>query len=90
VKFLRWMEANTRTGWFVNDLQRHPLAYHAFKHASHALLFHHFVQHDGPVSIARAFNAADWQYLLGAADISGARVKAYVPFRLCVSQIKPK
>ncbi|MEJ0049929.1 MAG: methyltransferase domain-containing protein [Methylovirgula sp.] len=90
VKFLRWMEANTRIGWFVNDLQRHPLAYHAFKHASHALRFHHFVQHDGPVSIARAFSAADWQHLLGAADISGARVKAYVPFRLCVSQIKPK
>ena len=90
VKFLCWMEANTRVGWFVNDLQRHPFAYHAFKHASHALRFHRFVRHDGPVSIARAFSAADWRYLLGAADISGARVKAYAPFRLCVSQIKPR
>ncbi len=90
VKFLRWMEANARIGWFINDLQRHPIAYHAFKHASHALSFHHFVQHDGPVSIARAFSDADWQNLLRAADIAGAHVKAYMPFRLCVSQFKPK
>ncbi|MDR3407389.1 MAG: methyltransferase domain-containing protein [Methylovirgula sp.] len=90
VKFLRWMEANARIGWFINDLQRHPIAYHAFKHASHALGFHHFVQHDGPVSIARAFSVADWQTLLRTAEIPGARVKAYMPFRLCVSQFKPK
>ncbi len=90
VKFLRWMAANARIGWFVNDLQRHPVAYHAFKQASHALGFHRFVQHDGPVSIARAFSAADWRDLLGAADIAGANIKAYAPFRLCVSQIKPK
>jgi SAM-dependent methyltransferase len=90
VKFLRWMEANARIGWFVNDLLRHPVAYHAFKHASHALRFHHFVQHDGPVSIARAFDVNDWRRLLATAHIADARVKTYVPFRLCVSQIKPK
>ncbi len=90
VKFLRWMEANARIGWFVNDLQRHPVAYHAFKHASRALRFHHFVQHDGPISIARAFSGDDWERLLGAADIGGAHVAPHIPFRLCVSQIKLK
>jgi hypothetical protein len=42
------------------------------------------------VSIARAFDVNDWRHLLTAAHIADARVKAYVPFRLCVSQIKPK
>jgi SAM-dependent methyltransferase len=90
VKFLRWMETNARIGWFVNDLERHPLAYHLFKHASRALGFHHFVQHDGPVSIARAFSASDWRDLLRTADIPNAGVKNYFPFRLCVSRAKAR
>jgi SAM-dependent methyltransferase len=88
IKFLRWMDANARIGWFINDLHRHPLPYHLFKHASRTLGFHHFVQHDGPVSIARAFAPTDWQALLQAADIPDATVKSYFPFRLCVSRLK--
>src|SRR5262249_6314373 len=30
VRFVTWMEANAAIGWFVNDLHRHPLPYHAF------------------------------------------------------------
>ena len=89
VEFLRWMETNARIGWFINDLHRHPVAYHLFKHASRTLGFHHFVQHDGPVSIARAFSPSDWQNLLQTANIPNAVVKSYFPFRLCVSRIKP-
>jgi len=88
VDFVRWMETNTRIGWFINDLYRHPLAYHLFKHASRTLGFHHFVQHDGPISIARAFSPSDWRALLVTAGVTDADIKSYVPFRLCVSRIK--
>ena len=44
VRFIAWMEANAAIAWFVNDLHRHPLPYHAFRIASRALRFHHFVQ----------------------------------------------
>ena len=90
VRFLRWQEDATRIGWFINDLHRHPIAYHAFAQASRLLRMHHFVQHDGPVSIARAFVPGDWQQALGAAGIDGADVRWWVPFRLCVSRVKQR
>lgn len=90
VAFLSWMEANAALGWFVNDLHRHPVPYYGFRALSRMLRFHYFVQHDGPVSIARAFDMADWRRLLEAARIpvSAAEISWRFPFRLCVSRIK--
>jgi SAM-dependent methyltransferase len=80
VRFIAWMEANAAIGWFVNDLHRHPLPYHAFRIASRALRFHHFVQHDGPISIARAFDAHDWRDALAAAGLAHVPAK-WTPVR---------
>jgi len=90
VRFVAWMEANTSIGWFVNDLHRHPLPYHAFRIASRALRFHHFVQHDGPISIARAFDAHDWRDALAAAGLAPGAVdiRPRFPFRLCAARVK--
>jgi 2-polyprenyl-3-methyl-5-hydroxy-6-metoxy-1,4-benzoquinol methylase len=89
VRFVAWMEANAGTAWFVNDLHRHPLPYHVFRFLSRALRFHDFVQHDGPISIARAFNAADWQLILARAGVpaGAAKVRWYFPFRICVERV---
>jgi hypothetical protein len=90
IRFISWMEANAAIGWFVNDLHRHPVPYHLFRVLSRALRFHHFVQHDGPISIARAFTAADWQHVLAAAGVprAEAEVARRFPFRLCVARVK--
>jgi len=88
IEFLAWMEAKARIGWFVNDLHRHVLPYHLFRALSRALRFHEFVQHDGPVSIARAFSAADWNRLLETANVPAADIRRRFPFRLCVSRVK--
>jgi SAM-dependent methyltransferase len=90
IRFISWMEANATIGWFVNDLHRHPIPYHLFRVLSRALRAHHFVQHDGPVSIARAFNAGDWQHVLKAAGVALAEAKVVrrFPFRLCVARVK--
>jgi 2-polyprenyl-3-methyl-5-hydroxy-6-metoxy-1,4-benzoquinol methylase len=89
VRFVVWMEANAGTAWFVNDLHRHPLPYHVFRFLSRALRFHDFVQHDGPISIARAFNAADWRLILARAGVpaGAAKVRWYFPFRICVERV---
>lgn len=89
-RFLSWMEANTRLGWFVNDLHRHPLPYHFFRHLAKLVGFHRFVQHDGPVSIARAFATSDWHRLLSQANIPHHDVEIawMVPFRLTVGRLK--
>ena len=90
VRFLRWMEANARVGWFVNDLHRHPLPYHFFRHLARLARLHPFVQHDGPVSIARAFAPDDWRRLIAEAgiDASAVEVRWRVPFRLTVERLR--
>ncbi len=91
VRFLQWMEARATVGWFVNDLYRHPFAFHGFGLLARLMGWHRFVRHDGPVSIARAFVPADWQALIARAGLEGANVtvRRRFPFRLCVERIKP-
>jgi len=86
VRFLRHMQEVARIGWFVNDLERHPVAYHLFRHAADWLRYHRFVRHDGPVSIQRAFVAHEWSELLERADIPAHStcIRREMPFRLTV------
>ncbi|HWJ17528.1 MAG TPA: methyltransferase domain-containing protein [Geobacterales bacterium] len=90
VRFIRWMEENARIGWFINDIERHPLPYYFLKVAFWATRRHRFMRHDGPVSIASAFKKEDWVRLLKEAGVpeGAARVESWTPFRLCVSRVK--
>ncbi|WP_158745389.1 methyltransferase domain-containing protein [Acidisphaera sp. L21] len=87
VAFLQWMERHARYGWFINDLHRHAVPYHGFRLLSWVMRWHRFVQHDGPVSIARAFRRAEWQRLLAEAGVPG-EVRWVFPFRLCVGRLR--
>lgn len=90
MRFLRWMEDRATTGWFVNDLHRHALPYRTFGPLASALRLHPFVCHDGPVSFARAFVAADWRRLLRVAEVpeGEATIQPWTPFRLCVGRVR--
>jgi SAM-dependent methyltransferase len=90
IRILSWMEANAAIGWFVNDLRRSALAYHLFYVTSRVLGFHEFVRNDGPISIACAFDVADWRRLLDSAGIprAAAKISKAFPYRLCVSRLK--
>jgi SAM-dependent methyltransferase len=90
VGFLSWLERTAAIGWFVNDLHRHELPYRFFTLASRAMRMHRFVQHDGPVSIARSFKSPDWLRLLAAAGVpmGAAELRWWMPFRLCVKRIR--
>jgi len=90
VRFIRWMEQNAAVGWFINDLSRARIPYHLFGWFARAAGLHPFVQHDGPVSFARAFRASDWRGLcagagLGEGDVA---IRGWKPARLCVSRNK--
>jgi SAM-dependent methyltransferase len=89
-RFLRWMEDNSTTGWFINDLSRAATPYYLFKLFARLARMHPGVQHDGPVSIRRAFAARDWRELNAAAGISAEHVTiaGWKPARLCVSRRK--
>jgi hypothetical protein len=90
IRFISWMEANAAIGWFVNDLRRNALPYYLFYVTSRVLRFHEFVRHDGPISIACAFEVGDWQRLLDSAGIprAAAKISRASPYRLCVSRFK--
>ena len=90
VRFIRWMEETARIGWFINDIERHPLPYYFIKAAFWATRRHRFMRHDGPVSIASAFKRKDWVHILQEAGLpqGAAPIEAWTPFRLCVSRIK--
>ncbi len=91
VRFLRWMEAQARHGWFINDLHRHALPYHAVKYAIPLVSRNPSIRHDAPLSVARAFTSADWRGLLDAAGIPAGQTRLawFFPFRYCVGRSKP-
>jgi len=89
VAFLAFMQREARLGWFVNDLHRHRLAHLGWPLLARIARWHPIVRHDGRVSIARGFVAADWRALLAAAGVADARVVRRFPFRLCVERRCP-
>jgi 2-polyprenyl-3-methyl-5-hydroxy-6-metoxy-1,4-benzoquinol methylase len=88
IRFLRFMEAEARVGWMVNDLLRHRLAHFGFPIIARAMRWHEIVRHDGQLSIARGFRPDEWPPLLAAAGILEAHVVRRFPFRLCVERTR--
>jgi SAM-dependent methyltransferase len=90
VAFIQWMERTATRGWFIGDLHRHAIPLHAFGLLARLAGWHRFVQHDGPVSIARSFRREDWRRLLAAAgnEAAAADIRWHMPFRLCVSRLR--
>jgi len=90
VRFLRWMEATARRGWFVNDLHRQALPYWVFSGVAAVAGWHPFVMHDGPVSIQRSFVKEDWQRMCAEAGLAADAVAivAHRPGRLCAERLR--
>ena len=88
VAFLRFMEAEARAGWLVNDLHRHGFAYTGWPLLAGLMRWHSIVRHDGHLSIARSYRPREWPPLLAEAGVKGARVFRAFPFRLCVEKLR--
>lgn len=88
--FLRFMEAESHVGWFVNDLHRHLFAFLGFPLLAAAMRWHPIVRHDGKLSIARSFRREEWQTLIAHAgiDAHAVRIIRRFPFRLCVERLR--
>src|SRR3546814_4044290 len=75
VRFLRWMDATARIGWFVNDLRRSRAAHALFGVGTAPAPWHSFTRQDGLPSITRDFVEEDWkrhQQQAGNADARDA------------------
>jgi 2-polyprenyl-3-methyl-5-hydroxy-6-metoxy-1,4-benzoquinol methylase len=88
IAFLRFMDAEARAGWFINDLHRHGFAYMGYPLLATLMRWHPIVRHDGRLSIARSYRPAEWPPILAEAGVTGAAVERHFPFRLCVSKLR--
>jgi trans-aconitate methyltransferase len=90
IAFLRWVDGRARRGWFIVDLHRNALPFQVFRVVSHVAGWHSFVQHDGPVSIARSFRMEDWHRYVALAGlpVSEIEIRWHVPFRISASRIR--
>lgn len=86
--FMHFMNREARRGWFINDLHRHGASYLGYPLLAHLMHWHPIVRHDGQLSIARSYRPAEWRGLLDAANIAGAKIQRWFPFRLCVSKVQ--
>jgi len=84
VEMLKWMKENSLKGFFINDLQRHPIAYHSIKTLSRLFSRSYLVKNDGPVSVLRGFHKNEWQRLLAQAGIERYSIEWRWAFRYLV------
>jgi 2-polyprenyl-3-methyl-5-hydroxy-6-metoxy-1,4-benzoquinol methylase len=84
VDMLHWMKQNAGMGFFINDLQRHPFAYHSIKMLTKLFSGSYLVKNDGPISVLRGFHKNEWQHLMAGASIEHYSIRWRWAFRYLV------
>ncbi len=82
---LRWMQQNATVGFFINDLQRHPLAYHAIKMLTRLFSKSYLVKNDAPLSVARGFHKKEWEQICAGAGINAFTIQWQWAFRYLIT-----
>jgi 2-polyprenyl-3-methyl-5-hydroxy-6-metoxy-1,4-benzoquinol methylase len=72
VKMLHWKKEQSNLGFFINDLERNPLAYHSIRLITKWISSSYLVQNDAPISVTRGFSRKDWSAILDTAALSGS------------------
>ena len=90
ITMLQWMKRNSTLGFFINDLHRHPLAYHFIKLATNLFSKSYLVKNDAPLSVLRGFKKMEWENIFSNAAIKNYTIKWKWAFRyLIVSPLSP-
>jgi 2-polyprenyl-3-methyl-5-hydroxy-6-metoxy-1,4-benzoquinol methylase len=79
-----FLERNTRSGFVINDLQRHWLAYYGVHIITHLLNGSYLAKNDGPISILRAFKLEELKKLLQKAQVKNFSIKRKLAFRYLI------
>jgi len=68
-EIIAWKYQHSSLGFFINDLHRHPLAYHSIRILSRLFSSSYLVKHDAPLSVRRGFSRSDWKKALEGTGI---------------------
>ncbi len=88
VRILQIMHRLCRRGIIVNDLHRHPAAYHAIKWCTQLLSGSTMVQHDAPVSVLRGFRRRELEELGQLSGVGRLEVERCWAFRFVATALK--
>jgi 2-polyprenyl-3-methyl-5-hydroxy-6-metoxy-1,4-benzoquinol methylase len=69
VALLSTLLQKANLGIVINDLHRHPLAYHSIRLLTKGFSKSPMVVNDAPLSVLRSFSRQDWKNILGQAGI---------------------
>jgi 2-polyprenyl-3-methyl-5-hydroxy-6-metoxy-1,4-benzoquinol methylase len=81
---MRWLAQNSLSGFFINDLHRHPLAYHSIRLLTRVFSKSYLVRHDAPVSVLRSFRKSDWRAIFQKAGLPQPTISWQWAFRYLV------
>lgn len=81
VFMLNWMKTHATLGWFINDLQRHPLAYYSILRLTGWFSRSYLVKNDAPLSVLRGFKRREWSALMMQAGMSNYTIRWKWAFR---------
>jgi len=90
IQMMKWMKANSNLGFFINDLHRHPIAYHFIKITSKLFSSSYLVKNDAPLSVLRGFKKQDWKNILLQAGITNYTIQWKWAFRWLLATCPPK
>jgi len=85
VEMLQWMKTNSTTGFFINDLHRHPLAYNSIKFFTKLFSKSYLVKNDAPLSVLRGFKKTEWQNIFAKAGITNYHIQWKWAFRFLIT-----
>ena len=81
IEIIKWMKTNSKLGFFINDLQRHPVAYYFIKLGSKLFSKSYLVKNDAPISVLRGFKKNEWKNMLHKAGIKSFIIEWKWAFR---------
>jgi 2-polyprenyl-3-methyl-5-hydroxy-6-metoxy-1,4-benzoquinol methylase len=81
VNLLKQLKHQTRYAIIINDLQRHAVSFYAIKWITQLFHFSKIAQHDGPLSVLRAFHKRELLNLLKQAGIDQFKISWHFAFR---------
>ncbi len=85
IQQIQWMQSNCTIGFFINDLHRHPLAYHSIKMITRIFSSSYLVKNDAPLSIARGFKKEEWKIICEQAGLKNYTIQWKWAFRYLVT-----
>jgi 2-polyprenyl-3-methyl-5-hydroxy-6-metoxy-1,4-benzoquinol methylase len=84
VEMMIWMKNNSTLGFFINDLHRHPIAYHFIKMATRIFSKSYLVKNDAPISVLRGFKKNEWKQILHKAGFEKFSIRWKWAFRYLI------